>query len=66
MGASGLLETILMVEACKSNQIPCIANRTAKDERYLSEPTEIPDGLCLSLAAGMGNVYSAALFDMRV
>jgi 3-oxoacyl-(acyl-carrier-protein) synthase len=66
MGASGLLETTLMVEACKNNQVPCIANRTTHDERFLSQPTDFPDGLCLSLAAGMGNVYSAAIFDMRV
>lgn len=66
MGASGLLETALMVEAYKDNQVPCIENRTAKDDRFLSAPTDFPDGLCLSLAAGMGNVYSAALFDMRV
>jgi hypothetical protein len=66
MGASGLLETALMVEACKNNKVPCIVNRTTHDERFLSQPTDFPDGLCLSLAAGMGNVYSAALFDMRV
>ena len=66
MGASGLLETILMVEAYKDNQVPSIENRTSTDDRFLSHPTEFPDGLCLSLAAGMGNVYSAAIFNMRV
>ena len=66
MGASGLLETALMVEAYKDNQVPCIKNKTSGDERFLSKPTVFPEGLCLSLAAGMGNVYSAALFDMRV
>jgi 3-oxoacyl-(acyl-carrier-protein) synthase len=66
MGASGLLETTLMVESFKDNKVPCIANRTTHDERFLSEPTDFPDGYCLSLSAGMGNVYSAAIFNMRI
>jgi 3-oxoacyl-(acyl-carrier-protein) synthase len=65
MGASGLLETILLAEDLKSGQVPAIANRTETDTTFLSEPVDRPDGLCLSLAAGMGNVYSAAIFNME-
>jgi 3-oxoacyl-(acyl-carrier-protein) synthase len=66
MGASGLLETILLSQDIKSGQVPAIENRTEKDKVFLSEPADVPDGFCLSLAAGMGNVYSAAIFNMRV
>jgi 3-oxoacyl-(acyl-carrier-protein) synthase len=65
MGASGLLETILLSEDLKSGQVPAIENRTEDDKQFLSEPVNVPDGLCLSLAAGMGNIYSAAIFNMR-
>ena len=65
MGASGLLETILLSEDMKAGKVPAIKNRTDEDTKFLSEPADVPDGLCLSLAAGMGNVYSAAIFDMR-
>jgi hypothetical protein len=66
MGASGLLETILLWEDLCAGQVPSIENRTEHDEVFLSEPVDTPDGFCLSLAAGMGNVYSAAIFNMRV
>lgn len=66
MGSSGLLETILLSEDLKSGQVPAIENRTEHDDQFLSEPVSIPDGLCLSLAAGMGNIYSAAIFNMRI
>lgn len=66
MGASGLLETALLAEDYKRGQVPSIENRTSYDDRFLSEPVDFPDGLCLSLAAGMGNVYSAAIFNMKV
>jgi 3-oxoacyl-[acyl-carrier-protein] synthase II len=59
MGASGLLESVLLLE---SNVMPAIPNRTDSDYVFLSEPIEKPLGLMLSLAAGMGNVYSAAIF----
>jgi len=65
MGASGLLETILLAEDLKSGQVPAIRNRTEDDDVFLSKPVNKPDGLCLSLAAGMGNVYSAAIFNME-
>jgi 3-oxoacyl-[acyl-carrier-protein] synthase II len=63
MGASGLLETILLLDSIKNGSIPPIPNRTDQDSVFLSEsaPAE-KGGLILSLAAGMGNVYSAAIF----
>jgi len=65
MGASGLLETILLAEDLKSGQVPAIENRTDDDSVFLSKAVSKPSGLCLSLAAGMGNVYSAAIFNME-
>jgi 3-oxoacyl-(acyl-carrier-protein) synthase len=63
MGASGLLETCLLLDDLAIGVVPKILNRTSKDDRYLSEDAENPGGLILSLAAGMGNVYSAALLS---
>jgi 3-oxoacyl-(acyl-carrier-protein) synthase len=63
MGASGLLETLLLLDNLVYGVVPAIPNRTEKDDMFLSEDCETPDGLILSLAAGMGNVYSAAIFD---
>ena len=63
MGASGLLETILLLDNVKNGFVPPILNRTDKDKIFLSEPAPFDkEGLVLSLAAGMGNVYSAAIF----
>jgi 3-oxoacyl-(acyl-carrier-protein) synthase len=63
MGASGLLETCLLLDGIKKGEIPEIKNRTERDTRFISEPQPVPRGLMLSLAAGMGNVFSAALFN---
>lgn len=63
MGASGLLESVLLL---KSKNVPEILNRTEKDSVFLSEAIDKPKGLMLSLAAGMGNVYSAALFEPEI
>ena len=63
MGASGLLETLLLLDNLVYGVVPAIPNRTEKDAIFLSEDCETPDGLILSLAAGMGNVYTAAIFD---
>jgi len=63
MGASGLLESILLLNDL---YIPAIKNRTEKDTVYLSESVLKPKGLMLSLAAGMGNVYSAAIFKQEM
>lgn len=62
VAASGLLETCLLLDDIKSGQIPAIENRTEDDGVFLSKPCDVPDGLILSLAAGMGNIYSAAIF----
>jgi len=62
MGASGLLETLLLMENMVNGFVPEIPNRTETDHRFLSAPVEAPKGLVLSLAAGMGNIYSAAVF----
>ena len=63
MGASGLLETCMLFKDAASGVVPAIANRTEHDSVFLSAPTSTPSGLVLSLAAGMGNAYSAAIFD---
>lgn len=64
VGASGLLETCILLDDIKQKgYVPEIKNRTEEDKKFISSPTEAPRGLLLSLAAGMGNVYSAALFD---
>ena len=65
MGVSGLLETCLLVDSLKTGIVPAIKNRTEEDRIYLSEPAKAPErATILSLAAGMGNVYSAALFTV--
>lgn len=63
MGASGLLETLLLVENMRNGFVPEIPNRTEDDDVFLSHPVPAPKGLVLSLAAGMGNIYSAAVFE---
>lgn len=63
MGSSGLLESLLLLEDMKKGFVPPIENRTEIDSVFLSEPTKPPKGLVLSLAAGMGNIYSAAIFE---
>jgi 3-oxoacyl-(acyl-carrier-protein) synthase len=62
MGASGLLETLLLLDNIREGTIPAILNRTEDDPIFLSKPVTAPKGLILSLAAGMGNIYSAAVF----
>lgn len=66
LGVSGLLETALLLEELKSGYVPAIPNRTEEDTVFLSAPTFVPDGPFISLAAGMGNVYSAAVFSREV
>ena len=64
MGASGLLEVCLLTDAMRVGTIPAIPNRTEVDTVFLSDPQPRPDGLMLALAAGMGNVYSAAVLSV--
>ena len=66
VAASGLLETCLLLDDVRDGLVPAIKNRTEEDKVFLSEPARVPDGLMLSLAAGMGNIYAAAIFDYRV
>jgi 3-oxoacyl-(acyl-carrier-protein) synthase len=67
MGASGLLETCLLLDSLRSTgKVPAIKNRTEEDKVFISEDTTPRDGLILSLAAGMGNIYSSAIFDWQV
>ena len=66
MGASGLLESALLVdELRRTGLVPAIKNRTESDEVFLSEPAPPMNNRFLSLAAGMGNVYSAAIFSVE-
>jgi 3-oxoacyl-(acyl-carrier-protein) synthase len=68
MGASGLLETCLLLDSLKVGLVPPIKNRTAVDHyQYLSTAAEVDKDIkILSQAAGMGNIYSAAIFDTKV
>ncbi len=66
MGASGLLETLLLFNDLDKGAVPEILNRTEEDHVFLSHPVEAPNGIVMSLSAGMGNVFSAALFDKRI
>lgn len=63
MGASGLLETLLLLDDIKAGVVPGIDNRTESDSVFLSDSVKPPKGYILSLAAGMGNIYSAAIFE---
>lgn len=67
MGASGLLETCLLLDSLKSGIVPSIPNRTDTDPVFLSDPVMLKrKPKILSLAAGMGNIYAAAIFDTVV
>jgi len=66
MGPSGLLETCLLLDDIKLGFVPGIANRTTEDATYLSRDVLAPPGLIMSLAAGMGNVYSAAVLTTEM
>lgn len=66
VAASGLLETGLILDDIKKGTIPAIKNRTEDDDTFISKDTAAPEGLLMSLAAGMGNIYAAAIFDQKV
>lgn len=66
VAASGLLETGLILDDIKKGEITPIKNRTEKDTVFISEPTKAPEGLLLVLAAGMGNVYSAVIYNTKI
>lgn len=63
LGVSGLLETCLLFDDLKKGYVPSFENRTEEDKVFLSSPANAPkSGNILSLASGMGNIYSAAIF----
>jgi 3-oxoacyl-(acyl-carrier-protein) synthase len=63
LGVSGLLETCLLFDDLKNGFVPGFENRTEKDNIFLSEPISSPNtGSILTLASGMGNIFSAAIF----
>ena len=66
MGASGLLETCLLLDDMQKGLVTGIPNRTKRDEMFLSHDLIIGGRghNILSLAAGMGNIYSAAIFKI--
>ena len=66
MGSSGLLETCLLLDDMARGVVPGIANRTNKDDRFLSHDVAVPGKSILSLAAGMGNIYSAAVLHTGI
>jgi 3-oxoacyl-(acyl-carrier-protein) synthase len=67
MGASGLLETCLLLDSLKSGIVPAIPNRTEQDQVFLSDPVVVKrKPKILSQAAGMGNIYASAIFDTQV
>lgn len=66
MGASGLIETLMLFEDMAQGFIPEIPNRTEHDTIFLSEKSSVPEGYVMTLAAGMGNIYSAAIFNTRI
>jgi 3-oxoacyl-(acyl-carrier-protein) synthase len=66
LSASGLLETGLLLNDMECGIVPQILNRTEDDDVFLSYDAPAPRGPFLSLAAGMGNIYSAAIFSTEV
>jgi 3-oxoacyl-[acyl-carrier-protein] synthase-1 len=66
MGASGLIETLMLFDDMGNGFIPEIPNRTEHDTIFLSEKSSVPEGYIMTLAAGMGNIYSAAIFNLRI
>lgn len=66
MGVSGLLETCMLLDDLAQGFVPKIANRTELDTKFLSLDVEAPQGEIMALAAGMGNVYSAAVLSREI
>ena len=66
MGVSGLLETCMLLDDMSNGFVPGIKNRTENDTKFLSHDVQVPIGKIMSLAAGMGNVYSAAVLSTEI
>jgi len=59
---SGAVDELLLNDL-KTGVIPGIPNRTEEDHVFLSYDAPAREGVVAVLAAGMGNVFSAALFE---
>jgi hypothetical protein len=57
------METSMLLNNLKARVIPGILNRTEHDDVFLSYDAPAREGVIAVLAAGMGNVFSAALFE---
>jgi 3-oxoacyl-(acyl-carrier-protein) synthase len=66
LAASGLMETGMVLDDIRKGVLPAIPNRTEDDPKFLSNSSPVSDGPVLCLAAGMGNVFSAAIFNSRM
>jgi 3-oxoacyl-(acyl-carrier-protein) synthase len=66
MGVSGLLETCMLLDDLDKGFVPKIANRTEMDTKFLSIDVDAPSGDIMTLAAGMGSVYSAAVLSREI
>jgi 3-oxoacyl-(acyl-carrier-protein) synthase len=66
VAASGLLETCLILDDINKGIVPAIANRTENDDLFLSHDVAAREGLLMSMAAGMGNIYASAIFNPKV
>ena len=56
----------MLFEDMAQGFIPEIPNRTEHDTIFLSEKSSVPEGYVMTLAAGMGNIYTAAIFNTRI
>lgn len=63
-GASGLLESVLAIHDARTGVVRGIANRSERDDVFLSHDQNHHIRRILSLSAGMGNVYGAAIWEV--
>jgi hypothetical protein len=56
----------MLIDNMTNGFVPSIPNRTEEDDVFLSHDIKAPKGAILSLAAGMGNVYSAAVMTTEL
>jgi 3-oxoacyl-(acyl-carrier-protein) synthase len=63
-GVSGLLESLLAIQDAHNGLVRGIAKRTEQDDVFLSQDRALRPKNILSLSAGMGNVYGAAIWEV--
>lgn len=63
-GASGLLESVLAIQDARALRVRGIANRTSRDANFTDQAVSCKVNRILSLSAGMGNVYGAAIWEV--